>query len=165
MQKIAPPLASPSRGGLPWPGNLNMHPVDIVQSSNTLATWWEELTPRKRLWRWERLRAGGEGSNRRWDSWMVSPTQWTWFWANSGRWWRTGKPAAVHGVIKSQTWLSDWTTYVIGFDLISMDEFENNRWFASGGYAKYHHMFANFISGRNINNFYLPEEISTTSDM
>ena len=33
-----------------------------------------------------------------------------------------------------------------------MDEFENNRWFASGGYAKYHYMFANFISGRNINN-------------
>ena len=50
-------------------------------------------------------------------------------------------------------------------DLISMDELENNRWFASGGYAKYHHMFANFISVRNTNNFYLPEEISTTSNM
>ena len=23
---------------------------------------------------------------------MASPTQWTWVWASSGRWWRTGKP-------------------------------------------------------------------------
>ena len=23
---------------------------------------------------------------------MASPTQWTWVWANSRRWWRTGKP-------------------------------------------------------------------------
>ena len=39
-------------------------------------------------------------------------TQWTWVWANSRRWWRTGKPgiAAVHGVAKSQTRLRDWTT-------------------------------------------------------
>ena len=27
----------------------------------------------------------GEGGNRGWDSWMVSLTQWTWVWANSGR--------------------------------------------------------------------------------
>ena len=32
-----------------------------------------------------RLRAGGEGSDRRWDGWMSSPTQWTWIWANSRR--------------------------------------------------------------------------------
>ena len=42
---------------------------------------------------WEALKAGGEGDNRGWDGWMVSPTQWTCIWANSGRWWRTGKPA------------------------------------------------------------------------
>ena len=29
-------------------------------------------------------------------------------WASSGSSWRTGKPS-VHGVTKSQTWLSDWT--------------------------------------------------------
>ena len=29
-------------------------------SSNTLATWWEELTHWKRSWCWERLRTGGE---------------------------------------------------------------------------------------------------------
>ena len=26
------------------------------------------------------------------NGWITSPTQWTWVWANSGRWWRTGKP-------------------------------------------------------------------------
>ena len=39
---------------------------------------------------------------------MSSPTQWTWVWASSEREWRTGK-SGVHGVAKSQTWLSDWT--------------------------------------------------------
>ena len=33
-----------------------------------------------------------KGDNRGWDSWIASPTQWTWVWANSGRWWGTGKP-------------------------------------------------------------------------
>ena len=37
-----------------------------------------------------RLKAGGEGDNRGWDGWMASPTQWTWFWVNSGSWWWTG---------------------------------------------------------------------------
>ena len=39
----------------------------------------------KKPWWGERLRAGGEGSNRGWDGWMASPTQWTWIWPNSGR--------------------------------------------------------------------------------
>ena len=47
-------------------------------SSNTLATWCEELTHWERPWCWERLRAGGEGDDRGWDGWMASPTQWTW---------------------------------------------------------------------------------------
>ena len=29
------------------------------------------------------------------DGWMASPTQWTWVWASSGRWWRTGKPGVL----------------------------------------------------------------------
>ena len=64
-------------------------------SSNYLATWCEELTHWKRPWCWERLRAGGEGDNGEWDGWMASPSQWTWVWANSGRWWRTGKPGML----------------------------------------------------------------------
>ena len=51
----------------------------------------------KRLWCWERLRAGGEGDDRGWEGWMASLTQWTWVWVDSGSWWRTGKP----GVLKS----------------------------------------------------------------
>ena len=30
-----------------------------------------------------------------WDGWMATSTQWTWVWANSGRWWRTGKPGML----------------------------------------------------------------------
>ena len=60
----------------------------------------KELTHWKRPWCWERLRAGGEGGNRGWDDWMVSPTWWTWVWASSGRWRRTGKP----GVLQSMRW-------------------------------------------------------------
>ena len=44
-----------------------------------------ELTDWKRLWPWERLKAGGEGDDRGWDGWMASLTQWTWVWASSGR--------------------------------------------------------------------------------
>ena len=45
---------------------LNIHWKDWCWSwsSNTLATWWEELTQWKRPWCWERLKAGGEGDNR-----------------------------------------------------------------------------------------------------
>ena len=72
---------------------LNIHWKDwcCCWSSNTLATWCEELTHWKRPWCWKRLRAGGQGVDRGWDGWMASSTQCTWVWANSGRWWRTGK--------------------------------------------------------------------------
>ena len=82
-------------------------------SSNTLATWCEELTHLKRPWCWEGCGAGGEGDDRGWDSWMPSPTQWIWVWVNSGSWWWTGRPGVgtpwTHGVAKSQTQLSNWT--------------------------------------------------------
>ena len=42
-----------------------------------------------RPWCWGRLKAGED--DRGLDGWMASPTQWTWVWARSGRWWRTGK--------------------------------------------------------------------------
>ena len=35
-----------------------------------------------------RRRRGDRG----WDGWKASPTQWTWVWTISRRWWRTGKP-------------------------------------------------------------------------
>ena len=37
--------------------------------------WFEELTHLKRPWRWERLKAGGEGDNRGRDHWMTSPAR------------------------------------------------------------------------------------------
>ena len=80
-------------------------------SSNTSATWCEQLTHLKRPWCWEKLRGGGQGHDRGWDDWMASPTQWTWVWVDYGSWWWTREAwcAAVHGVSKSQTWLNDWT--------------------------------------------------------
>ena len=67
----------------------------LKQGSNTLATWWEELTHWERLWCWERLKANGEGSGRGWDGWIALWTQWTWIWANSGRSWGTEEPGMV----------------------------------------------------------------------
>ena len=52
-------------------------------NGNTLATWCEELTYLKRPCCWERLKVG-EGEDRRWDSWMASPTRWTGVCINSG---------------------------------------------------------------------------------
>ena len=56
-----------------------------------------------------KIEAGGEGGDRRWDGWMASLTQWTWSLSklqemvkDRGAWY-----AAVHGVTKSRTWLSD----------------------------------------------------------
>ena len=79
-------------------------------NSDTLAIWCKELTHWKRPWCWERLKAGREGDDRGWDGRMASLTQWIWVWASSGSWWwREVWRAAVHGVVKSRTWLSDWT--------------------------------------------------------
>ena len=60
-----------------------------------LATWCKELTHWKRSRCWERLKARGEGGNRGWDGWMATLTQWPWVCANSGRYWRTGKPGVL----------------------------------------------------------------------
>ena len=64
----------------------------LCWSSSTLTTWCEELTHLKRPWCWEGLKVGGKGDDRGWDVWMASLTQWTWVWANSRRYWKTGKP-------------------------------------------------------------------------
>ena len=79
---------------------LNIHWKDWCWSwnSNTLATWYEELTYWKRPWCWERLKAGEEGEDRGWDGWMASPNQWTWVWVNSGSWWWTGRPGMLQSL-------------------------------------------------------------------
>ena len=90
---------------------LNVHWKDWCWSwnSNTSATWCTELIPCKIPWCWGRLKAGGEGDNRGWDSWIASPTQWTRVWANSRRRWRTGKPGVLQPM-GSQRVRHNWAT-------------------------------------------------------
>ena len=76
---------------------------------NTWAIWCKELTHLKRPWSWERLRAGGERTDRGWDGWMASLTQWTWVWVNSGSWWWTGRPGVLQ-FIRSQRVGHNWAT-------------------------------------------------------
>ena len=80
--------------------SLNIHWKDWCWSwtSNTLATWFEELTHLKRPWCWKRAKAGGDRDDRGWDGWVVSPTQWTWVWTSSGSWWRTWKPGVLQSM-------------------------------------------------------------------
>ena len=100
---------------------LGVHWEDWCWSwdSNTLATWCKELTHLKRPWCWERLKAGGEGTT---EDEMVG---WHLISMDMGLgrlqelvMGRKPWHAAVHGVAKSQTWLSNWTelneTRVVG---------------------------------------------------
>ena len=90
---------------------LNIHWKDWCWSwkSNTLATWFEQLTPWKRPCCWERLKVRGEGDDRGWDVWMTSRTQWTWVWVNSGSWWWIGRPGMLQSM-GSQRVGHDWAT-------------------------------------------------------
>ena len=58
----------------------------LMQRANSLET---------RPWCWERLKAGEEEGDRGWDVWMAWAIQWTWTWANSRRWWGSGKPGVL----------------------------------------------------------------------
>ena len=70
--------------------------------------WREKLTHWKRPWCWERLKAG-EGDGKGWDDWMASLTLWTWVWASSRRWWRTGKLGVLRSM-GSQRVRHNWVT-------------------------------------------------------
>ena len=39
---------------------------------------------------------------------MASLTQWTWVWASSGRWWRTGKPSILHPWGRKEPVMTEW---------------------------------------------------------
>ena len=81
----------------------------LMLNSNTLATWYKELTHWKRPWCWERLKATGERDNRGWDGWMASSTQWTWDWVNSRSWWWTGRPGMLWSMGSPRV-RHDWVT-------------------------------------------------------
>ena len=78
----------------------------------------KELTHWKRPWCWEGLGAAGEGDDRGWDGWMVSPTRCTWVWVNSGSWWWTGRPGVLRfmGLQRvGHEWATEldwWTKYI-----------------------------------------------------
>ena len=66
-------------------------------------------------WFWEGLGAGGESNDRGCDGWMASLTRWT---LSLGELWelvmdREAWCAAIHGVPKSQTRLSDWSDLIL----------------------------------------------------
>ena len=105
---------SPPKGNQPWlftgrTGCWNW-------SSNTLPTWYEELTHLQRPRCWERLKVTGEGDDRRWDGWMALPTQWTWVCINSRSWWWTGRPGMLQSM-GSQRVRRDWVTELMAVSL------------------------------------------------
>ena len=71
------------------------------------------------------MKAGGEGNNRGWDIWMVSPTLWTWVWASSRSWWWIGRP----GVLQSrglQRIRHDWATELSWYNVDKTGH--NKKW-------------------------------------
>ena len=66
----------------------------------------------KRLWCWERLKAGEGGDIRGWHVWMASLTQWTWVRASFRRWWRTGKPGMMQSMGSQRVGLNNKTKVV-----------------------------------------------------
>ena len=105
---------------------LNIHWKDWCWSWNRNPnTWCKELTHWKRPWCWERLKAGGEGDDRGWDSWMASTTQWTWVWASSGSWWSTGKPGVLQSMGSQRVghnWATElnWTDYKLHVYIVTL---------------------------------------------
>ena len=92
---------------------FNLHiKVDFPTFPSTINFYfialWQEKVPLYDLSLLEGLGAG-EGDDRGWDGWMVSPTRWTWVWVNSGSWWWTGRPGMLQ-FMGSQRVGHDWAT-------------------------------------------------------
>ena len=80
-------------------------------------------------------RKGDDGG---WDGWMASPTQWTWVWVNSGRWWWTGRP----GMLRFNGWQRishNWVNDLIWSDLTCIQISQE-----AGHEVWYAHLFKNF---------------------
>ena len=87
-------------------------------NSYTLATWCKERLIGKTLWCSESLKAGGERDDRGWNGWMVSPTQWTWVWLNSGNLWWTERPVVLQSMWLPRVghnWVTklNWDSYLL----------------------------------------------------
>ena len=47
---------------------------------------------------------------------MVSPTQWTWVWVNSGSWWWTGRPGICCPWGHKESDMTEWLNWTPGFN-------------------------------------------------
>ena len=86
--------------------------IEGVDPENTReGDWGKSKVPETATcWCVWRLKAGGEGDNRRWDGWMASPAQWTWVWVSSWSWWWTGRPGVLQSMGSQRDWHDrDWT--------------------------------------------------------
>ena len=92
----------------------------------------EQPTHWKRPRCWERLRAGGEGDDGGWDGWMAPPTQWTWTWANTRRWWGTGSPACCSAWGHTESDLTSW---------LKSSKLRSNAALCSGTESVWHSVF------------------------
>ena len=90
--------------------------------------------------------AGGEGDDKGCDGWMVSPTQWTWVWVNSGSWWWTRRPGMLNSWGRKEldtTEQLNWTEWInitflilvvvlrkmsLFVDIIHTKAFRETRW-------------------------------------
>ena len=100
------------KGDHSWDQSIHWKDWCWSWNSNILATWCEELTHLKRLWCWERLKAGGEGDDRGWDGWMASSTWWTWVWVNLRSWWWTGRPGVLKSMGSQSQARLNWTELI-----------------------------------------------------
>ena len=93
-----PWTARRSNQSIPKEINTEYSLEGLMKKLQWFGSWYEVLTHWKRPWCWERLRAGREKGDREWDGWMALMTQWTWVWANSKWWWKTGKPGMLQSM-------------------------------------------------------------------
>ena len=100
---VGEPMEQRSLAGYsPWGHRVGHKWSDFAHTHNA-----KQLTHWQRPSCWERWKEEEEG-DRGWDGWMASRIQWAWTWANSGRWWETGKPSVLQ-FMRSRRVLGDWT--------------------------------------------------------
>ena len=97
--------------------------------AETPALW----SPDEKNWFiWKDFDAGKDGRQGEremigWDGWMASPTQWTWVWVGSRRWWMTGKPGVLQSMGSQRvrhywaTELTDWLIVWLKFIIVFAD--------------------------------------------
>ena len=93
------------KGNRPWIllGRTNAESKTPVFWSSDVNSWLIEKVPDAgKDWGHKERRASG------WDGWMASLMQWTWTWANSERWWQTGRPGMLQWVGVAELDMTGW---------------------------------------------------------